>query len=246
MTELIEIDGKKVYVDDDEIYKSYTVFTVEFEYDLRILVAYTYGMKTVWQELHSIIQALRSKTSQRFSQEAKRAFTLSKYLTVALAPIEFRPEDDVRPASLCAAKFRAIEALKTYFPYGYNHLHKDNVRRIEWPFRLNTISSIHRNPENTNGLSLRDLEEMHAQDFKVEKVKGKSTGRPGTPVYQYKYCPDYSGKGNNWKMIKEWPSLKAIIDANPTWKMSNISVCCSQPERTSHGFKWSHNPDTIF
>lgn len=245
MPEFVQIGNKLFDISDDDAYKSYTLFIVEFEYDMRIMVCHTRRSNTIWQSLRQLVIDLEGSSS-RYSAEAKQAFKLSKYLTVTLpteadlAPLK---EDD-RPNAMYHLKYELVKKYKSYFPYGYNHLYLDKPCKTELQHVQRCVNSIQQDLSNTEGMALRDLVER--EQYKIRQLTGQKRGRKCVPVYQYKYLPDYKQEGRKWQVIRRWTSLIAIREEHPTWQISNISSACADPTRTSYGFKWSHDPDANF
>lgn len=113
---MINIDGIQVDIATsiDSLSNKWAVFTIEFEFDNRLIVCHTFN-QSVYEKIQAIFHQVLSSNTKRV--ELRQALINSKYITVAVEERELQSESEV-----LAKKYGLVKANKTYLPHGYNTL----------------------------------------------------------------------------------------------------------------------------
>ncbi len=113
---MINVGGARIDIlgQIGSVSRNWAVFTVEFEYDSKLMVCHTLE----WSVLDGIERLVRSIMSDKVEGLALRqSFVRSKYLTV-----EVKGTFENDPGAVMRAKYDLIADNKTYDPFGYNFL----------------------------------------------------------------------------------------------------------------------------
>lgn len=143
------------------------------------------------------------------------ALAKSKYITVQVT----RPAEST-PFDVFKLKYELIESYNAFAPGGHNIPYTYGQATIEKQMAKRAILR--------QVAGLFDKSEYH-----------KPKGRTPKPVYQYGRVLSV------WRVIKSYPSLSAVAKEMPDICISNISMCCKDPQRTAYGYKWSYSPDAV-
>lgn len=215
----------------NELSKEWAVFTVEFEYDNKIIVCHAFS-ESVYRSIKRIIA--RVLADKAGNLELRRAFLQSKFLTVSViyefqdysakySDIALNDKKDL----ILDVKYDYIKRNHSYYPYGYNILTDIvNIKRQEW---------LHASRLYNELLTKIDAEALYVP----EELKLMSRGRPGKSVHKF--------NAHTGLYMETYNSLKDAAMANNV-SSSNISACCNDKagKKTTGGFKWSYDKDTIF
>ena len=123
---MVEISGIKVDIEAvSNLSMNWAVFTVEFEYDSRLMVCHTFEW-TVAEEIEKLVQKIMSDKVEGI--DLRQAFVNSEYITI---DVKNRFESNYE--EIMRTKYNLISNNKTYYPMGYNFLLLTN-NPIEKPY----------------------------------------------------------------------------------------------------------------
>lgn len=209
---MVNIEGIQVdtATDINSLSNEWAVFTVEFEFDSRLIVCHVFN-QTVYKGIKSLIQQILSVKAK--SIELRQALLNSRYITVNIE--KYGLEDKFK---VLAYKYELIKANKTYFPYGYNTFVKVGT----------TLE------QNYADILLRELMDDIDRNAAYPQNSLYSLGKKGrTPK------PVYSYDKNTGFPVGKYASVKDAAEDTGICA-SNISMCCSGHIRTAGQYIWSY------
>lgn len=209
---MINIDGIQVDITTsiDSLSNEWAVFTVEFEFDSRLIVCHTFN-QSVYRGIKSLIRQILSINAK--SIELRQALLNSKYITVNIEKYNLTDESEV-----LAYKYELIKANKTYLPYGYNTLIKagnafeQNYANILMQEIINEIDKNAAYPPNS-------IYNTHKRGRLPKSV----------------CCYDR----NTGLFVSEYASIKDAAEETGVCA-SNISMCCNGYIKSAGRYMWSY------
>lgn len=162
---MVEISGIKVDIVGaaSTLSMNWAVFTVEFEYDSKLMVCHTFEW-TVAEGIEKLVQKIMSDRVEGL--DLRQAFINSEYITV-----EVKNKFEGNYEEIMRAKYNLISSNKTYYPMGYNFLLLVN-NSIEKPYAFCLYNALINNVTANN--------KKWAQFCKPQR-----RGRVSRPVYKY-------------------------------------------------------------
>lgn len=227
---MITIDG--INIDTaysvDKLMTEWALFTIEFEYDCKILVAHAFNY-SIFRSIKRIIASILDNKMENL--ELRRALLSSKYITVDILRFmknEIYPGMPIeeKKHAIYKEKYRIIEEYKTYYPYGYNILTDAGQIKGERDYAYSLYKKL--------------VEEIDASSLYVPSdLKVIQRGRPGKMVHKF--------NAKTGLYLETYSSVKEAAIATNT-NSSNISACCNDKtgKKTTGGFKWSYEKDITF
>lgn len=220
------ISGVSVNATQADLQKRNVAYSLEFDHDFTILMH------------HALNQTVEESLSKLFEQIQRHVFyTQSTYDALLIShsvTLNIESEACLSQQDLILAKFRSIQKYDCIYPKGHN-LWALEVCMTDFSRSLANKALIKIKQEEADACRVRD------------GLKPRSRrGRKKKPIYQFQYGPKDPNTGSHWKLIEEWESSSELKKVHPNWSMGNISSACNNPAKGAYGFKWSHNPDTIF
>lgn len=227
---MITINGINIDIasSPDELMTEWALFTVEFEYDCKMLMCHTFG-QSVFRGIKKLIENILSSKMENI--ELRRALLSSKYITVdVLKSMKGRIPETI-PLSdkkniVLEEKYRLIKEYNTYYPFGYNILTDNSLMAEEFMYKHALYNEL--------------IKEMDVSDLYVPSdLKVIQRGRPGKRVHKF--------NAKTGLYLESYSSVKEAAAATNT-QPSNISACCNDKsgQKTTGGFKWSYEKDAIF
>ena len=227
---MITIDGINIDTasSPDELMTEWALFTVEFEYDCKMLMCHTLG-QSVFRSIKKLIENILSSKMENI--ELRRALLSSKYITIDV----IKSMKDCIPETMSLSnkknivleeKYKLIKECNTYYPFGYNILTDNSLMAEEFMYKSRLYNEL--------------IKEMDASDLYVSSdLKVIQRGRPGKKVHKF--------NAKTGLYLESYNSVKEAAVATNT-QPSNISACCNDKsgKKTTGGFKWSYEKDTIF
>lgn len=212
ISNMVNIDGIQVDITTsiDSLSNEWAVFTVEFEFDSRLIVCHTFN-QSVYRGVKSLIRQILSINAK--SIELRQALLNSKYITVNIEKHGLTDESEV-----LARKYELIKANRTYLPYGYNTLIKagnafeQNYANILLQELMNEVDKNAMYPHNSIYNMCR-------------------RGRLSKSVCSY--------DRNTGLFINEYASIKDAAEETGICA-SNISMCCNGHIKSAGGYIWSY------
>lgn len=232
MLAMIIVDGVNIDVTScaDDLTTEWALFTVEFEYDNKIMVCQAFDF-SIYKSLRSLIQyALDPKVG---NLELRRSFLSSEYLTVdIIAKYEpvFEQKFDIalseKKLSLIKSKYEYIRKYQSYYPYGYNILTDTKLRGDERQYANKLYYEL-----------IKDID-LHSSYSQIGSAITRK-GRPGKAVHKF--------NAQTGLFLETYGSVKEAAIATGT-RPSNISACCTDMtgKKTTGGFKWSYDKNIVF
>lgn len=227
---MITIDGINIDAasSPDELAAEWAIFTVEFEYDCKMLMCHTLG-QSIFRSIKKLIENILSSKMENI--ELRRALLSSKYITIdVLKSMKgYMPKTmalDNKKNIVLEEKYRLIKEYGTYYPFGYNILTDNSLMAEEFMYKSRLYNEL--------------IKEIDASDLYVPSdLKVIKRGRPGKRVYKF--------NAKTGLYLGTYNSVKEAAAATNT-QPSNISACCNDKlgQKTTGGFKWSYEKDTIF
>ena len=227
---MITIDGISVDTvsSPDELMAEWALFTVEFEYDCKILTCHTFG-QSVFRGIKKLIESILSSKMENI--ELRRALLSSKYITVDVVKSMKSCIPEAMPLSnkksiVLEEKYRLIKECSTYYPFGYNILTDNSLMAEEFMYKTRLYNEL--------------IKEMNVSDLYVPSdLRVIQRGRPGKRVHKF--------NAKTGLYLESYNSVKEAAVATNT-RPSNISACCNDKlgQKTTGGFKWSYEKDAIF
>lgn len=113
---MINIRGIQVDVvkNIDLLLAEHAVFTIEFEYNNKLLVCHTFAVTVKRTLAHVLNKILGPKET---NLDLRQALLLSEYITVDIIKLNTRSASDI-----FKCKYELIKSHASYWPYGYNSL----------------------------------------------------------------------------------------------------------------------------
>ena len=212
----------------DKLMAEWALFTVEFEYDCKILMCHTFE-QSVFRSIKKLIEGILSSKMENI--ELRRALLSSKYITIDVIKSMKSYIPEAAPLSnkkdiVLEEKYRLIKEYNTYYPFGYNILTDNSLMAEEFMYKAHLYNEL--------------IKEMNASDLYVPSdLKVVQRGRPGKRVHKF--------NAKTGLYLESYNSVKEAAIATNT-RPSNISACCNDKlgQKTTGGFKWSYEKDTIF
>lgn len=162
---MVEISGIKVDIVGaaSTLSMNWAVFTVEFEYDSKLMVCHTFEW-TVAEGIEKLVQKIMSDRVEGL--DLRQAFINSEYITV-----EVKNKFEGNYEEIMRAKYNLISSNKTYYPMGYNFLLLVN-NSIEKPYAFCLYNAL--------------INNITANNKKwAQFCKPRRRGRASKPVYKY-------------------------------------------------------------
>lgn len=212
----------------DRLMTEWALFTVEFEYDCKVIMCHTFE-QSVFRGIKRLIGRILSSKTKNI--ELKRALLSSKYITVDVLKSmkdcvsEITAPDDKKDIVL-KEKYKLIKEYSTYYPFGHNILTDDS---LDFKERVHACS-----------LYNELIKEMDTNSLYVpSSLKAAQRGRPGKRVHKF--------NAKTGLYLESYKSVKEAAIATNT-RPSNISACCNDKlgQKTTGGFKWSYEKDIVF
>lgn len=212
----------------DELMTEWALFTVEFEYDCKILMCHTFG-QSVFRGIKKLVESILSSKMENI--ELRRALLSSKYITVDVIKSMKSYIPETAPLSnkkdiVLEEKYRLIKECSTYYPFGYNVLTDNSLMAEEFMYKAHLYNEL--------------IKEMSASDLYVPScLRVIQRGRPGKRVHKF--------NAKTGLYLESYNSVKEAAIATNTYP-SNISACCNDKlgQKTTGGFKWSYEKDMVF
>lgn len=227
---MITIDGINIDTasSPDELMTEWALFTVEFEYDCKMLMCHTLG-QSVFRSVKKLIENILSNKMENI--ELRCALLSSKYITIDVLKSMKNCIPETMPLSnkkniVLEEKYKLIKEYNTYYPFGYNILTDNSLMAEEFMYKSRLYNEL--------------VKEMDASDLYVPSdLKVIQRGRPGKRVHKF--------NAKTGLYLESYNSVKEAAVATNT-QPSNISACCNDKsgQKTTGGFKWSYEKDTIF
>ena len=209
---MVNIEGIQVDIttDIDSLSSEWAVFTVEFEFDSRLMVCHVFN-QTVYRGIKSLIQQILSAKAK--SIELRQALLNSRYITVNIE--KYGLEDKFK---VLAYKYELIKANRTYLPYGYNTF-------------LKVGTALEQNYADILLRELMDDIDKNAAYPQNSLCNAGKKGRASKPVYSYDKVTGLP--------VGEYVSIKDAAEDTGICA-SNISMCCNGHIRTAGLYIWSY------
>lgn len=161
---MVNIEGIQVDLvgDTDSLLAEWAIFTVEFEYDSKVIICHTLDW-TVRRGLISLVKKILSPKVE--SVDLRQSLINSEYITVEVKSVFKNSKYE-----LLKNKYELIKSNMTYYPYGYNFLLLVNGDEKLYAFALHNelIENV------SKGAALC-----------IEPLKKGIRGRKAKAVYQY-------------------------------------------------------------
>lgn len=161
---MVDVNGIQVDIvgNTNSLLTTWAVFTIEFEYDNKVLIGHTFD----WSVHRGIVKLIEKILSPKVeSIDLRRALINSAYITV-----EVKGSFQNSSSLVMENKYELIKKNTTYYPYGYNF--------------LLLVSS---NLEKSYAFALHNklVENIDASaSSRVNRLKNQR-GKASRPVYQY-------------------------------------------------------------
>lgn len=209
---MVNINGIQVDITTsiDSLLNEWAVFTVEFEFDSRLIVCHTFN-QSVYRGVKSLIRQILSINAK--SIELRQALLNSKYITVNIEKYNLTDELEV-----LAYKYELIKANRTYLPYGYNTLIKAG----------NALE------QNYANILLQELISEIDKNATYPPNSIYNTHKRGR-LPKSVCCYDR----NTGLFISEYASIKDAAEETGICA-SNISMCCNGHIKSAGRYIWSY------
>lgn len=227
---MITIDGINIDTasSPDKLMTEWALFTVEFEYDCKMLMCHTLG-QSVFRSIKKLIENILSGKMENI--ELRCALLSSKYITIDVLKSMKSCIPETMSLSnkkniVLKEKYKLIKEYNTYYPFGYNILTDNSLMAEEFMYKSRLYNEL--------------IKEMDASDlYAPSDLKVIQRGRPGKRVHKF--------NAKTGLYLESYNSVKEAAVATNT-RPSNISACCNDKsgQKTTGGFKWSYEKDTIF
>lgn len=212
ISNMVNIDGIQVDITTsiDSLLNEWAVFTIEFEFDNRLIVCHTFN-QSVYRGVKSLIRQILSINAK--SIELRQALLNSKYITVNIEKYNLTDESEV-----LAYKYELIKANRTYLPYGYNTLIKAG----------NALE------QNYANILLQELISEIDKNATYPPNSIYNTHKRGR-LPKSVCCYDR----NTGLFISEYASIKDAAEETGICA-SNISMCCNGHIKSAGRYIWSY------
>lgn len=215
---MVNIDGIQVDITTsiDSLSNEWAVFTVEFEFDNRLMVCHTFD-QSVYRGIKKLISQVLSVKAK--SIELRQALLNSRYITVNIETFGLNDKCDVLDY-----KYKLIRSSRTYLPYGYNNL-------------ISVGNSLEQNYADILLKSIIDEIDKNAA-YPMNSIYNTSKrGKVSKPVYSY--------DKKTGLPVDEYVSVKdAAKDTGIC--ASNINMCCNGHIKSAGNLIWSYVSVPIF
>lgn len=172
----------------DSLLSEWAIFTVEFEYDNKVIVCHTFD----WTVRRGIINLVNKILSPKVeSIDLRQSFINSKYITVEINSVYKNS-----PSAILKNKYELIKSNMTYYPYGYNFLLLTN--NTEKPYAYTLHNELIENVDASACVHIKKLK--------------RNVGRVKKPVYQYSASTGLFMKEHN--SAKEASEYSGICKSN--------------------------------
>lgn len=214
---MINIEGIQVDIVGNlgALSTNWALFTIEFEYDNRIMICHALG-EPVERSISNIIKRILSPKVE--SVDLRESLLNSKFITVEVKK-EYTPDDmDI----LLFDKYQMIKSNKSYYPYGYNFLllpHNSYEKQYAYALHNALINNL-----NTSTVN-------HIISLALSK-RGKK------PKAVHRYDKKSGIFINSYNSIKEASEDTGICK-------SSISMCCKGHINTAGDYIWSFEKKQI-
>lgn len=209
---MVNIEGIQVDIITgiNSLSREWAVFTVEFEFDSRLIVCHTFN-SSVYRGIKNLINQILSVKAK--SIELRQALLNSRYITVNIEKYNLATRNEV-----LSLKYDLIKRNKCYLPYGYNVL-------------IGTGSSLEQRYADILMADIIDEIDKNAT-YPREPIHDTSKrGRTPKPVYSY---DKHTGM-----LVQEYVSIKDASEQTGLCA-SNISMCCNGHVKTAGKYIWSY------
>ncbi len=209
---MIIIDGIQVDTTAgiDSLSNEWAVFTVEFEFDNRLMVCHTFG-QSVYRGIKKLIDQTLSVKAK--SIELRQALLNSRYITVNIEAFGLNDKYDV-----LGHKYKLIKSSRAYLPYGYNSL-------------IGIGNSLEQSYADILLKSIIDEIDKNAA-YPMHSIYSTSRkGKVSKPVYSY--------DRKTGLPVSEYISIKNAAEDTGICA-SNINMCCNGHIKSAGGYIWSY------
>lgn len=215
---MINIDGIQVDTTTsiDSLSNEWAVFTVEFEFDNRLIVCHTFD-QPVYRGIKKLISQILSVKAK--SIELRQALLNSRYITVNIETFGLNDKCDVLDY-----KYKLIKSSRTYLPYGYNNL-------------ISVGNSLEQNYADILLKSIIDEIDKNAAYPTNSVYNTGKRGKVSKPVYSY--------DKKTGLLVGEYVSVKDAAEDTGICA-SNINMCCNGHIKSAGNLIWSYISVPIF
>lgn len=215
---MINIDGIQVDTTTsiDSLSNEWAVFTVEFEFDNKLIVCHTFD-QSVYRGIKKLISQILSVKAK--SIELRQALLNSRYITVNIETFGLNDKCDVLDY-----KYKLIKSSRTYLPYGYNNL-------------INVGNSLEQNYADILLKSIIDEIDKNAAYPTNSVYNTSKRGKVSKPVYSY--------DKKTGLPVGEYVSVKDAAEDTGICA-SNINMCCNGHIKSAGNLIWSYVSVPIF
>lgn len=215
---MIDIDGIQVDTTTsiDSFSNEWAVFTVEFEFDNRLVVCHTFD-QSVYRGIKKLISQILSVKAK--SIELRQALLNSRYITVNVETFGLNNRCDVLDY-----KYKLIKSSRTYPPYGYNNL-------------ISVGNSLEQNYADILLKSIIDEIDKNAAYPTNSVYNTSKRGKVSKPVYSY--------DKKTGLPVGEYVSVKDAAEDTGICA-SNINMCCNGHIKSAGNLIWSYVSVPIF
>lgn len=215
---MINIDGIQVDTTTsiDSLSNEWAVFTVEFEFDSRLIVCHTFD-QSVYRGIKKLIGQILSVKAK--SIELRQALLNSRYITVNIETFGLNDKCDILDY-----KYKLIKSSRTYLPYGYNNL-------------ISVGNSLEQNYADILLKSIIDEIDKNAAYPTNSVYNTSKRGKVSKPVYSY--------DKKTGLPVSEYVSVKDAAEDTGICA-SNINMCCNGHIKSAGNLIWSYVSVPIF
>lgn len=215
---MVNIDGIQVDTTTgiDSLSNEWAVFTVEFEFDNRLIVCHTFD-QSVYRGIKKLIGQILSVKAK--SIELRQALLNSRYITVNIETFGLNDKCDVLDY-----KYKIIKSSRTYLPYGYNNL-------------ISVGNSLEQNYADILLKSIIDEIDKNAVYPTNSIYNTSKRGKVSKPVYSY--------DKKTGLPVSEYVSVKDAAEDTGICA-SNINMCCNGHIKSAGNLIWSYVSVPIF
>lgn len=212
---MVNIQGIQVDVvgSIDSLLAEHAIFTIEFEYDNKLLICHTLAV-TVKRALTSTLRKILGP--KEINVALRQALLQSKYITVEIVELNTNSAHDI-----LESKYEMIENCVAYQPYGYNSL----------------IYGLDSNERHYASVLIRKL--MCAVD-KNAKISMQVSKSKDTILNRAKEVHAYDKMTGLY--VRSFISIKEASEITGVCQ-SNISMCCKGHINTAGNYIWSYDKE---
>ena len=212
---MVNIQGIQVDVvgNIDFLLAERAIFTIEFEYDSKLLICHTLTA-TVKRTLTNILRKILGPKETNVA--LRQALLQSKYITVDIVELNTSSTHDI-----LESKYKMIENCVTYQPYGYNSL----------------IRGLDSNERHYASMLIRKLMSTIDKNAKINLSVSKSKDAiPNRAKEVHAYDKITGLYVRSFISIKEASKITGVCQ-------SNISMCCKGHINTAGDYVWSYDKE---